>query len=123
MRSAYQRKRRADASAGTEPQRGLEMLDRDVGLARPIPEGAADVPAARIIRIERQGTVDQRRHGTDILAEIGKRMGCIRQDARIVAGHFQGSPCEFGALHAVRLSIFATIVTEQPKTALRGPGE
>src|SRR5712671_3424831 len=35
MRGAYYRHRRAVAGAGTEPQRGLDMLDRDFGLARP----------------------------------------------------------------------------------------
>ena len=29
----------------------------------------------------------------------------IRQDARVVAGHFQGSPREIGALHTVRVPI------------------
>jgi hypothetical protein len=33
---------RANAGAGTEAQRGIEMLDRDVRLARPIPESAAE---------------------------------------------------------------------------------
>ena len=36
MRDAYYNERRADAGAGTEAQRGFDMLDRDVGLARPI---------------------------------------------------------------------------------------
>ena len=35
MRCAYLKKRRADAGAGTEAQRGFDMLDRKVGLARP----------------------------------------------------------------------------------------
>ena len=35
MRGAYYEERRADAGAGTEAQRGFDMLDRDVGLARP----------------------------------------------------------------------------------------
>jgi hypothetical protein len=34
MRLAYQRKRRANAGARTETQRGLGTLDREVGLAR-----------------------------------------------------------------------------------------
>src|SRR5438477_359962 len=32
-------------------------------------------------RGEREGTVDQRHHGADILAEIGQNKGGIRQDA------------------------------------------
>jgi len=37
MRLAYQRKRRADAGAGAQSQRGLGMLDREVGVAREKP--------------------------------------------------------------------------------------
>ena len=47
-------------------------------------------------------------HGADVLAEIGQREGGIRQDARVVAGHFQGSPGEIGALPTVRLRIFCS---------------
>ena len=61
-----------------------------IGLAGPQPEDAADVPAAREARVERQRAVDQRHHGADVLAEIGQREGGIRQDARVVAGHLAG---------------------------------
>ena len=71
MRPAYREEGIADAGAGTESQRGLDMLDRDVGFAGPMPEDAADVPPTCEIRIEREGTVDQRNHGADVLAEIG----------------------------------------------------
>jgi len=47
MRDANESERRADADAGTEAQRGFEVLDCEVGLARPLPEDAADVPATR----------------------------------------------------------------------------
>ena len=99
------------------------MLDRDVVLARPESEDAADVPSARETRVERQCAIDQRHHRADILTEIGQRQGGIRQDARVVAGHFQGSPGEIGALQAVSRRIFAPIVKKQPITAERGPGE
>src|SRR5262249_24564136 len=82
MRIAYCYERRADAGAGTEAQRGLEMLDRDVGLARQVPEYTAYVPTARVVRVNRQGTVDQRHHGADVHAEIGQRFGGIREDPR-----------------------------------------
>ena len=55
------------------------------------------MPAAREIRVEREGTIDQCHHGADILAKIGQRLGGIRQDARVVARHFQGSPGEINA--------------------------
>ena len=35
VRGAYYKERRADAGAGTEAQRSFNMLDRDIGLARP----------------------------------------------------------------------------------------
>src|SRR5215813_5164583 len=117
MRGAYHGERRADAGAGTEPQRGLDKLDRDVELARPQPEQAADSPAAREARVECQRSVDQRHHRADILVEIGQRLGGIGQDARVVAGHLQGSPGEIGALEAVRCRIFAPTVKKQPNTA------
>ena len=37
MRGTYQKERRADAGAGTEPQLSFRMFDRNVGLARPQP--------------------------------------------------------------------------------------
>src|SRR5215472_17107061 len=40
-------------------------FDRDVGLAGVQPEDAADMPAAREIRVERQGALDERHHGAD----------------------------------------------------------
>src|SRR5438034_1459080 len=73
MRATYYRERVPDAGAGTKPQCGFCMLDRDVGLARPVPERSADGPATSIAWVERQGTVDQRHHGVDVLAEIAQR--------------------------------------------------
>src|SRR5437762_296694 len=99
------------------------MLDRDVGLARPIPKSATYGPAAGVARVERERAVNQRHHGADVLAESSQRKGDIRQDDRVVAGHLQGSPGEIGALHAVRRRIFAPTVRKQPNTAVRGPGE
>jgi len=123
MRGAYYKERRADADAGTEAQRGFGMLDRDAGLARPQPQCAADKPAAREIRVECQRTIGQRHHGADVLAEIGQRLGGVREGARVVASHFQGSPREIGALQSVRPPVFAPVVNKQPITAIRCPGE
>jgi hypothetical protein len=63
-----------------------------------ISEDAADVPAASVVWVERQRTINQRHHGADVLAEIRQHDGGIHQDAGILAGHFQGSPGEIGAL-------------------------
>jgi hypothetical protein len=93
------RARRADADARTEAQRGFKMLDRNVRLARPNPEEAADVPTAGVVRIQRRRMVNQCYLGSDILAEIGQREGGIGQDGRVVAGHFQGSPCEIRSFY------------------------
>src|SRR5215831_2025734 len=123
MGLAYYIERRADAGAGTEAQRGLDMLDRNVGLARPSPEDAADKPASSVVRVERQGAVNQCHHGADVLAEIGQRLGGMRQDARLVAGRFQGSPGEVNALQTDCRPVFAPAVMKQPITAIRGPAE
>jgi hypothetical protein len=42
MRGSDHMESRADAGAQTELQCGFDMPDRDVGLARPIPEHATD---------------------------------------------------------------------------------
>src|SRR5262249_15668910 len=61
MGLAYYIERRADEGAGAEAQRGLDMLNRDVGLARPSPEDADDKPASSVVRVERQGAVNATR--------------------------------------------------------------
>src|SRR6516164_8300101 len=99
------------------------MFDCDVGLARPTSEGATGVPAAREIWIERQSAVNQRYHGTDVLAEIGKRDGGIRQNPRIIAGHFKGSSREVDALPTIYLPVFTPTALKQPKAAECTPGE
>src|ERR1700730_11954146 len=44
--------------ARAEAQGGLTMLDRQIRLAGPQPEKTADVPAARVVRIEGEGAID-----------------------------------------------------------------
>src|SRR5438105_10338795 len=119
MRGAYYNERRGRGDLGAA--RPLDVLDRNVGLTRPSPEDAADMPASSVVRVEREGSVNQRHHGADLLAEIGQCEGGIRQDARVVAGHFQGSPCEIGALPTVCPRILAPTVENLPSTAVRGP--
>src|SRR5215470_14134504 len=123
MRLTDDGERRAHSGAWAEAQRGLDVRDRNVGLARLHSEDAADVPGARKIRVEREGAVDQCHHGADVLTKIGQRLGSIRQDARVVTRHFEGSPGEINALQTVRLRIAAATVKKEPKTAIRGPGE
>ena len=73
----------------------------------------------RVVRVERQGTINQRHHGTDILAEISQRVGDMHQDDRVVVSYFQGSPGEISALQAVRRRIFAPVVIYQQKATVR----
>src|SRR5205085_12523436 len=94
-----------------------------VRLARPRSKVAAKMPAARITWVQREGTVGQRHHGADVLAEISQRESGIRQDGRVVAGHFQCPPREIGTPQAVCRPIFAAIILKQPKTAEPSPGE
>jgi hypothetical protein len=109
----------ADPGAGTEAKRGFSILDRENGFAGPQPEGPGDMPASGEARVERQRTIDQRHHRAEILGEIGRRVGGIRQDAGIVAGQFEGSPGEIDALATVYLRIFAL---KHPITAECRPG-
>src|ERR1700736_3254743 len=99
------------------------MLDRDVGLARQQPQVAADIPAAGKARVKRQGTVNQRYHSPNVLAEIRQRHRGIRKDTRVITGHLQSPPGEIGALAAIRLGIIAPTVLAEPKVADGGPGE
>ena len=96
--------------ARAETQRGLDVLDREIWLPGPQPEQAADVPTAREARVERQGTIDQRHRGTDVLAEIPEDERGIGEDAGVVTGHLQRPPREIDRFAAVRLRVFAPTV-------------
>src|SRR5262252_2352496 len=99
------------------------MLDRDVWLAGPAPQNTANVPSTCETWVERQRAIDQRHRAADVLAEISEREGGIREGARIIAGHFQGSPREIEALLADRFPIVTPAVAGDPLTAHRSPGE
>jgi len=60
------------------------MLDREIVLSGKHPDKAAQIPAAGVARIERERTVDQPDHRTDILAELNQRKGSIGEDARVI---------------------------------------
>src|SRR5205807_708322 len=57
------------------------------------------------------------------LAEIGQRERGIHQNSWIIAGDFEGSPCEIDTLQTVRHRLFAPAIEKQAETAMRGPGE
>src|SRR5215469_922489 len=69
--SADHVERKANSGAGAQTQRGLDVLDRDAGLAGKKPQCAADIPAAGKAGVERQRSVNKGHHGADILAKIG----------------------------------------------------
>src|SRR5215469_6571463 len=123
MRCAQYSERRTDPGAWAEPQRGLDMRDRRIGLARVQPEGGTAVPAACKIRVESERTIDQRDHRPYVFAEIGECLGGIRQSARIISGKLEGSSGEIDTLPTVDRRSIAPTVKEQPITAERGPGE
>ena len=106
MREADQTKRCADAGSRTEADGSLQMFERDFELACINSQIPAEVPAARVTRIQRQSAVDQSYHGADVLAEEAQREGGICYDDRVVPGHFQRSPRKRGAFEAVTLAIF-----------------
>src|SRR5215472_16675244 len=123
MRNAYSYSCRADSSARTETKRCFIMLDCDVELARCQPDVAAAVPAARIVRVERESAVGQCRHRADVFPEHGQGFASIGQDDRIVARYVQGAPCKVYPLSTVALAILAPTIIKQPVTADRRPGE
>jgi hypothetical protein len=98
-RGAYNKERRADAGAGlrrSAPSTCSIAMSGWPAYSLRVPL----MPPAREARVERQCAVEQCNHRADIFAQIGQRGGGIRQDARVVAGDFQGPPCEAGSLQA-----------------------
>src|SRR6266851_9235408 len=101
------------ALAGAQWQRGLDMLDREIGLAVPDPQKAADRPAAGGARVERERAVDQPDHGTDVLAESRQHLGGIGEDARVVLRHLERLSSEIAALAAGCLRLFGPAVIDE----------
>ena len=93
------------------------MVNCDLGQACPHPEDATDVPSARKARVECQRTIDQGHHRPNVLAEPSERESRVRKNARVIAGHLQGTSRPVGALPTFRLRIFAPIVSDEPKMA------
>src|SRR6202035_4338801 len=89
---ADQAQRRTRPLARAQPERSIGMLDGAIVLTGPEPQNATQKPAAGEARGQCEGTVDQRHHRTDILAEIRQNKRCIGQDARVVARHLERLP-------------------------------
>src|SRR5260370_23257010 len=109
--------------ARAEAQRGLEMLDREIGLAGPDPEKAAHIPAAGEARVERERTVDQPHHGADVLAELSQHESGVGEDARVVLCHLERLPSEIAGPAAGRLRLFGPAVSDEGHGADRRPGQ
>ena len=77
--------------ARAEAQGHLSMLDREIRLAGPQPEKTADVPAARVARIEGESAIDQRDHRIEVFAENGECHCGVGQNTGIVARHLDGA--------------------------------
>src|SRR5215472_6515062 len=122
MSSANRRKRCTYPCARAQPLSCLDMLDRSVKLPRPTSDRPADVPAARKARIKHQRAVHQSHHCSDIIAEIGERVGRVSEGGRILGSQLQGSPGELDTPVTVAIRIVAA-VHDKPKMANRGQSE
>ena len=99
------------------------MLDREIGLAGPEPDNAAQKPAAGEARVERERTVDQPRHGTDILAKSRKHEGGVGEDARVVLARLERLPGKIAGFVASCLRYFGPAFSDEPQVAGCRPGE
>src|SRR5262249_6140329 len=87
------------AIAGVEPQSGLQMLDREIGLPGPQSQPAAVDPTAGIARIELKATINQCGRRTELPAGVAERVGSPAKSICVVAsatqcalGKIDGSP-------------------------------
>src|SRR5260370_1890843 len=99
------------------------MLDSEIRLLGKQLEKAAGVPAAHVARIERQRTINQRRHCTDVLTEIAQRSGSIGQHSRIVPGDLKRALSAIDALSTINLRVSAPADEVAVKMEDRGPSE
>ena len=99
------------------------MLDRKIGMAGPKPESAAHIPAAGEAQIERERTVDQPDHGTDVLAEIRQYVGGVGEDAGVVLPRLERLPREIGSLAAGYLWLFGPTFGHESPVTERRPGK
>src|SRR5438067_11710959 len=97
------------------------MFDRQIGLTGIYPHKAAPKPATGEARVERQRSVDEPDHCTNIFAELSQRESGIGEDARVVLRRFERLPGEIDALAAVRLWLFGPAVADEPQVADRRP--
>ena len=95
------------------------MLDCDIGLTGKYPKKAAPIPTAGEAWVERERTVDQSHHRTDILAERRQYEGGVGEDARIVLPHLERLPSKIASLAAGCLRFFDPAVIDEHLVAIR----
>src|ERR1700730_12774637 len=99
------------------------MLDREIGLTGKYPEKAAHKPAAGESRVERERTVAQPDHGTDILPKYSQCVSGVGEDARVVLARLKRPPSEIHTPVAGCLPLFGPAVSDERHVAHRRPGE
>src|SRR5580704_10131854 len=99
------------------------MLDGEIGLTRPEPENAAQVPAVGEARVERQSPVGQPNHRAYVLAEASEHPGGIGEDARVVLSHLERLPGKVAGLGVSCLRLSGPTVTSAQNMADRCPGK
>src|ERR1700675_1535905 len=96
------------------------MLNREIRLAGPEPENAAYIPAAGEARVQRERTVDQPDHGTEVLAKIRQHEGHIGEDTRVVLRHLKRLSSKIDSLAAISSG---PAVNGEPPVAHRRQGK
>src|SRR4051812_31519175 len=99
------------------------MLDREIVLTGPNPEGAARMPATGKARVKCQRTVDQPDYGADVLAEIRQQEGGVGEDTRVVLPRLERLPSKIDALAAICLRLFGPVSSVEVRVAARGQGQ
>src|SRR6516225_11239470 len=123
MRGADHRQMRTEPLARAEAQRVLDMRDRQVGLAGPQTKETADIPSAGGARVEREGALDQRDHGADILAELRQHKGGIGENRGVIARRFKRPSSQSYPVTTGGLRFIAPVIEVAPQMTHRGPGQ
>ena len=67
----------------------------------------------RVVRVEGESAIDERRHRIAVLAETGKGKGGVSQDARVASRHPQGTTRIVDCLLSVRVPIRSATVADE----------
>src|SRR6516165_9149024 len=106
--------------ARAQSQKGLEMLERKIGVTGDNPEDPAPIPAQPKAWIEGERTVDQRDRHVAVLAEDPEDECSNRNHFRILGLSLQGAAREIDRRTTVHLDVARTIKRMMAKS---GQGE